>query len=667
MRKKRRSNRKMTIAGKITKRTAQVLNSAFLIIGIFLVLMTQKVTYHSYDVMLRATLLDTVHIEEERGGEIGLLLQGIGQAVSNIQKDDKTLESRIKEKLDEVVSKNKEINGLGVYFVPSAFKTVGIYSGNTTKRSEDYVSADWYQKALEEKTLIRVKNFPEAPEGSQTFAEPFSVNGEVAGVALVNVKSIFWDVAPSLKEYFKTLRIQMIDEDEKILYDSDKEKEGKGLSDVLSSDAMAKYEKAKNTGEFYKETEKNTHEENAFYAPIRIGEAKWVLRAVVDRSEYTVTRNHVAVTTILVSMGIVVLLIIVLHKFVRKNLSPLQQVADTASQMAEGDMSAVFQYDENDEIGNMVTALSEMQETILFILGDLDTKLDSMGKGNFDIDEVDAALYIGDYISLKNSLDDIVRNLNGLSGEIKNASTSVMNGAKQALESSDQLAGGAQEQAAGIEELSAEMEDVMSKVYSNAEDIREANALTNAANAKLQEGNVMMGDLGKAMRDITEKSVEIEKIVKTIDDIAFQTNILALNAAVEAARAGEAGKGFAVVADEVRNLAGKSAEAAKNTAGLIKASIEAVNTGDVMTSRTLGMLQGIGGDSEKTAGLLTRITEKTEEQVERIEATKEGLGRIASMVQSTSAAAEESAVAGETLEKQAVMLENIVETLKTRA
>ena len=667
MKKNKRCKRKMTIAGKITKRTARVLVGIFLIIGIFLVLMTKKVTYHCYDVMLRGTLMDTVHIEEERGKEISLFLRGMGQSAAPDRKNEKAAESRIRENLIDTVSQNKRIFGLGVYFEPSVFKNLGIYSGNTEDTIKDYTKAKWYERARKENALIRVKNFPGAPEGTLTFAEPFSVHGEAAGVALLNVKSTFWDVSPSLKEYFKTLRMQIIDEEENILYDSAGKAEGGRLSDLLRAEALDRYEKGKTEGRFYQETETNAQVENAFYAPLHIGDETWMLRAAVDRSEYTVTRNQAAIVTFCIVVGVVALLIAVIWKCVKTHLLPLEEVAGTASLMAEGDMSAAFQYEGNDEIGNMVMALSQMQTTILAILGDLDQTLSRMGKGDFAIESVDADIYMGDYHSLKNSLEDIIRNLGDLSGKIKNASAFVMNGARQALESGEQLSGGAQEQAAGIEELSAEMEDVMSKVYSNAEDIREANALTNTANRKLQEGNTMMTDLGGAMRDITEKSVEIEKIVKTIDDIAFQTNILALNAAVEAARAGEAGKGFAVVADEVRNLAGKSAEAAKNTGGLIKASIDAINTGDVMTRKTLEMLEGIGEDSEKTTDLLTRITEKTEEQVGHIEATKEGLGRIASMVQKTSAAAEESAVAGEILEKQAVMLENIVETLKTRA
>jgi methyl-accepting chemotaxis protein len=239
--------------------------------------------------------------------------------------------------------------------------------------------------------------------------------------------------------------------------------------------------------------------------------------------------------------------------------------------------------------------------------------------------------------------------------------------AEQLSSSADQIASGAQtmsqsstEQASSIEELSASINEMANQIRSNADNSNKASELSNQSSDSVTRSNVQMQNLMLAMNDISSKSNEIGKIIKTIDDIAFQTNILALNAAVEAARAGAAGKGFAVVADEVRNLAAKSAEAANNTTTLIESSIAAINNGATIAENTSKELLMVVDGAKSTDQLIKEITVSSNNQATAIEQIRIGIEQISAVVQTNSATSEESAAASEELASQATQLKNLV-------
>jgi len=268
--------------------------------------------------------------------------------------------------------------------------------------------------------------------------------------------------------------------------------------------------------------------------------------------------------------------------------------------------------------------------------------------------------------SLAASFNTMVNNLNELISSINLAAEQVTSGSKQLSESSVELSQGAAEQASTIEELSSSLEELAAQTRLNADNSNQANSLAETAKDNAVQGNSHMKDMLKAMEEINMSSNNISKIIKVIDEIAFQTNILALNAAVEAARAGQHGKGFAVVAEEVRNLAARSASAAKETTEMIEDSIKNVEKGTAIAQKTSEALNRIVDDVSKVAKLIDDIAVASNEQAAGIEQINQGIVMVSDVVQKNTATAEESAAASEELSSQAEMLKQQVSKFKLR-
>ena len=264
--------------------------------------------------------------------------------------------------------------------------------------------------------------------------------------------------------------------------------------------------------------------------------------------------------------------------------------------------------------------------------------------------------------SLKNMLD----NFNIMFGEIKSASSQVFTGAEQIANGAQILAQGSTEQAATAEQLSASISDISEKTRANAEMSGKAATLANSIKGKAEKGSRQMDEMMAAVIEISRESKNISKVIKVIDDIAFQTNILALNAAVEAARAGQHGKGFAVVADEVRNLAAKSAEAAKDTSNLVAESMERAEQGALIAKETATSLLEIVEGINESSDIINEIAKSSEAQSLGIGQINSGIDQVARVVQQNSATAEESAAASEQLSGQSSILEQLIENFTLR-
>ncbi len=356
---------------------------------------------------------------------------------------------------------------------------------------------------------------------------------------------------------------------------------------------------------------------------------------------------------------------LVIAVYITKKLNdPIKEIEVAANKMADGDFDINIDYESKDELGVLSDSIRKVSNKTKEVVNDAVRVLGEVASGNFDVEpEVE---YIGVFKNVENSVTRITTDLSETMSQINLASEEVGAASNQVSSGSQMLAQGATEQASAIEELSATIIDISKKIKDTAKNAKEANTLTLIAGREVKDGNDQMKQMVKAMGEISFTSNEIGRIIKTIDDIAFQTNILALNAAVEAARAGSAGKGFAVVADEVRNLAAKSAEAAKNTAALIENSIKAVDNGTKIVDNTAQSLKKIIETTNQTILLVDEIAKASDEESSAIAQVTLGVDQISEVVQTNSATSEESAAASEELSGQAEMLKSLIENFKLK-
>lgn len=363
---------------------------------------------------------------------------------------------------------------------------------------------------------------------------------------------------------------------------------------------------------------------------------------------------------ILIALAVVSVIISLMLVFsIVKNLThPILEIEKAVQGMAQGDMSAKVTYKSKDELGSLAENLRTLLSTLSSYIRHICARLDSLADGDLTV-EMDMD-YMGEFASIKESGAKIIHSLNDTLSQLHQASEQVANGSEQVSSGAQALSQGATQQASSVEELAATLGELSGQVNANAENSRNVNQLVADTAKEIHSSNDKMDSMVKAMANINDCSSQIEKIIKTIEDIAFQTNILALNAAVEAARAGEAGKGFAVVADEVRNLASKSQEAAKNTTVLINNSLTAVSEGSKIATDTQDSLHKVVESAEKISDNIEKITESTNMQAEGLSQVTQGIDQISSVIQTNSATAEESAAASEELFSQSSLLKSLV-------
>ena len=311
-----------------------------------------------------------------------------------------------------------------------------------------------------------------------------------------------------------------------------------------------------------------------------------------------------------------------------------------------------------DEIGHLTIAAAAFVKHVIGI----SERLDAIAHGDLTV-KVDR---LSENDTMGNALEYMIDNLNSMFAEIQASTAQVSTGSKQIADGAQTLAQGSTEQAASIQELSNSISEIAGKTKDNAMTAGKTSKLSETIKDNAEKGSRQMDEMIVAVKDINDASQSISKIIKTIDDIAFQTNILALNAAVEAARAGQHGKGFAVVAEEVRNMASKSAEAAKDTGDMIQNSMEKAELGSRIAEETSKSLNEIVSGINESSGLIEEITKSSEEQSRGIAHINTGIDQVAQVVQQNSATAEESAAASEEMSGQSDMLQQLIGQFKLK-
>ena len=380
----------------------------------------------------------------------------------------------------------------------------------------------------------------------------------------------------------------------------------------------------------------------------------------------TAQADSVTMITIIILVVVLVLSVTIGILIARIISKPVKKVADGVAKMAQGQINIDhIDYGARDEIGQMIRGFNDTISNLKGYIYEISEVLGEVAKGNLNVG-IDSE-YKGDFVALKNSINRIVESLNEIMMEINTSANQVAAGTQQVSSGSQEISQGAAEQASAIEELTSSVTQITEQTRLNAESANAASQLTNGAKDNAEQGNEQMKAMQKAMADINESSENISKIIKVIDDIAFQTNILALNAAVEAARAGVHGKGFAVVAEEVRNLAAKSADAARQTTDLIEGSIRKAEAGTKIADETAEALTNIVNGVEKAAQLVGEIASASNEQASAIAQVNSGIEQMSQVVQTNSATSEEAAAAAEELSSQAEMLNTVVGQFKLKS
>ena len=370
-----------------------------------------------------------------------------------------------------------------------------------------------------------------------------------------------------------------------------------------------------------------------------------------------------ATILLLVLLAVMVVLCVAIATTLSRSISrPVAQITEAAGKLAAGTLDIDITYQSKDELGTLAQAFREMSIGLKSVIKDVDLQLGAMGQGDFTVSP--QAEYIGDFASIKDAIVNISGSLSNILNQINQFADQVSAGSDQVSSGSQALAQGATEQAGSVEELAATINEISSQVKETAVNANEARNQTERTGEQVVSSNQQMQEMISSMREISEKSGQIGKIIKMIEDIAFQTNILALNAAVEAARAGVAGKGFAVVAGEVRSLASKSSEASKSTAALIEGTVQAVEKGTGIANATAESLLSVVEGTKEVIASVEKIALAAQQQANSIVQVTQGIDQISSVVQTNSATAEESAAASEELSGQAQILKNLVSQFK---
>lgn len=402
------------------------------------------------------------------------------------------------------------------------------------------------------------------------------------------------------------------------------------------------------------------------YAPVNNTDG-WSLAIASPVSDFMGT---VYISAIIIGVLIVIILLIGVAIAIRLATSigrPIQLCAERIHKLSEGDLSSpVPQINSQDETGRLAEQTGRIVENLQNLIGDIGYLLGEMARGNFNVRSRDYNYYIGDYEQLLRHVRGINKQLSDTMAQINTAFVQVSAGAEQVSSGAQSLAQGATEQASAVQELSATINDISTDSQRTAELAMQAKNAADNAGAELQASSEYIATLGNAMSNISESSQEISKIISTIENIAFQTNILALNAAVEAARAGAAGKGFAVVADEVRNLAHKSDQAAKATKDLIEKSIDAVNEGVNMMQKVNDAVGSVMESAGVAVSGMDEVADAVQRETDSIVQITQGIDQISSVVQTNSATAEESAAASEELSGQSEMLKSLISSFQLR-
>ena len=546
-----------------------------------------------------------------------------------------------------------------------------VHPVTTVKAGFDSRERDWY------KTGIHAENFTLGPVYKDVNSQQNVVSasgelknksGQVIGVtsADISLKTITGMVQPVTIE--KTGGVFLVDKSSKIVIGA---KDTSAVGVALDQENDNKYHfvsKAIQQNQTGIQNDKSGNE-NLYMDIESVPGSNWVAVSYAPRAEIMHDLSTLTRSLILISIIAIIVLICLISVAIRQIVSnPVKEIDATAQKIAAGKLDEKLTYHSNDELGelsdNFNKTVSRLRNYVNYI-DEISSVLNEIANNNLNYHlKYD---YSGEFAKVKQALENISNSLNKTLGSIQQSAEQVASGSDQVSAGAQSLSQGATEQASSVEELASTIDSMSKQIQDTADKASNANQSMDSVRSQLLASNEQMQEMIQAMGDISDNSDQISKIIKTIEDIAFQTNILALNAAVEAARAGEAGKGFSVVADEVRTLASKSAEASKNTAALIDRSLHSVKHGSQIADKTAQSLMAAVDGTKEIVERIVTITNTAKKQATSIQQVTQGVDQISSVIQTTSATSEESAAASEELSGQAEMLKKLVNQFQLKS
>lgn len=517
---------------------------------------------------------------------------------------------------------------------------------------------EWFPRVMEEKEKLISEPYVDPATGERVVSAVAPVFAE-DGTTIIGV--VGFDIyESSLTKLLEDIKVgengylELLSNNSDYIYSDDPAATGKNVEELDITDDYKQKVLDNYTGVV------NFKYGNEKYTSVFMQSAttKWLAIATLPMSEVQATSSRLILFMIVLSFVILAAVVLVISAIVRKTIKPLGQIGGTMEAFSQGDLNVEIDIHRDDEIGWLADSIRASIDTLKGTIQDAIKILGRISDGDLNV-SVDGE-YVGDFVNIKDALDKIIQSLNFTIRQINISSEQVSVGSEQVSAGAQSLAQGASEQAGTVEELADSIGDISEQVSNNAKNAENASDRAKAVGTEIEESNQRMGKLLEAMNDIRKSSREISNIIKTIEDIAFQTNILSLNASVEAARAGEAGRGFSVVANEVRNLASKSAKASKETSELIEKSLRAVENGAKIADETAQSLEQVVEGVKEVAGAVGGISEASREQAFSVEQVTRGIEQISNVVQANSATAEESAAASEELSAQAELLKELI-------
>lgn len=575
---------------------------------------------------------------------------------------------------------NVDIIGVGAFFEPYQYdENIESYAFYINENNKDdkvepfgdysaYSKEVYYTQAMQQNQVVFTQPYLFDNNMIVSVAYPIIFQNKLKGVINADINVSNFDKIVIENSLYPSLYSTVYDGEGTIIYDSESpDNVGKNMKEFFSNetDYTTVVENFSKKEPFSIDTHRETGEVyTRFFNPVNAGTQTWWSLTAVSEKDLNSSATKMAIGMSIFSIVALLILIAVTVLLLFKFLNPIKGIVEAAQSISRGNFEIELTAKSGDEIGILTYTFNQTAKQLKTIVTDISNVLNHVA--NKDLDVSTSVEYVGEMKQIETSINLIIQSLNGVMRDIGHSANQTSTGAEQVSSGAQALSQGATEQASSVEELSATITEISQHIQKSAANAEKAKEESIVSGEEILNMNRQMQEMIAAMSDISGKSGEISKIIKNIEDIAFQTNILALNAAVEAARAGAAGKGFAVVADEVRNLASKSAAAAKNTTALIGDTIKAVENGTKIADETAKSMLSVVDGSKRVTSIVEEIASASIEQADAVAQVTEGINQISAVVQTNSATAQESAAASEELSSQAQIMKNMVEQFRIK-